>query len=213
MDQELFPRGNAAVPLSPGAVLLPGLARTSAGAMWSAVRRVAARAPFRRVSTPGGRPLSVSMTNCGSFGWVSDRRGYRYEPTDPSTGKAWPPLPSELERFASAAAEKAGFPQFTPDACLINEYVPGAKMSLHVDRDEKDFSQPIVSVSLGLPAIFLWGGAARSERPRRVALEDGDVVVWGGPARLHYHGVAAVKPGRHPRWGGRRINLTFRRAA
>jgi len=213
MNQDLFPRGGGPVTLSPGAVLFPGLAGPLAGAMASAVAGVTTRAPFRRVLTPGGRPLSVAMTNCGPFGWVSDGRGYRYEPVDPVTRRPWPPLPPALARFATAAAEKAGFPGFKPDACLVNAYAPGAKMALHVDRDERDFSHPIVSVSLGLPAVFLWGGAVRSDPSRRVLLEDGDVVVWGGPARLYHHGVAAVKPGRHPRWGERRINLTFRKAA
>lgn len=212
MNRDLFPRGTSPVCLSPGAVLFPGGARPWAIRLKAAVDEAAAVAPFRRMVTPGGRPLSVAMTNRGSRGWVTDRRGYRYETVDPLTGRPWPPLPPAWARFAADMAQRAGFPDFRPDACLINQYGPGAKMALHVDRDEKDFSQPIVSVSLGLPAVFLWGGATRSVRPRRVPLADGDVVVWGGPARLFYHGVAALPPGRHPRWGERRINLTFRKA-
>lgn len=212
MHRELFARGGDPVPLSPGAYLFPGLAALRVDGMASAVAAATSEAPFRRVFTPGGRPLSVRMTNIGAVGWVSDRRGYRYEPVDPASGRPWPALPPALGRFAAFAADKAGYPRFVPDVCLINEYAPGAKMGLHVDRDERDLSQPVVSVSLGLPAVFLWGGAARSDRPRRVPLAEGDVVVWGGAARLYYHGVAAVPPGRHPRWGERRINMTFRKA-
>ncbi len=210
MNDALFPR--EATVLSPGSFLFPGLALARAADFQNAVKQAAGAAPFRRVVTPGGRPLSVRITNMGSWGWVSDRRGYRYEPTDPRTGRAWSPIPRDLSDFARAAAARAGFPGFVPDACLINLYAPGAKMAPHVDRDEKDFSQPIVSVSLGLPAVFLWGGPNRSDRVRRVPLEDGDAVVWGGPARLYYHGVAPIQAGHHPLWGERRINLTFRKA-
>lgn len=210
MKDALFPR-EAAV-LSPGAFLFPGLALPRAGEFKKTVERAVGAAPFRRVVTPGGRPLSVRISNMGGWGWVSDRRGYRYEPLDPGTGRPWPSIPPVLSDFAGAAAERAGFPGSVPDACLINLYAPGAKMAPHVDRDEKDFSQPIVSVSLGLPAVFLWGGPNRSDRVRRVPLEDGDAVVWGGPARLFYHGVAPVQAGRHPLWGERRVNLTFRKA-
>lgn len=211
MNDTLFPR--APVVLSPGAFLFPGLALSRAADIEKIVESVTGAAPFRRVVTPGGRPLSVAMTNMGARGWVSDRGGYRYEATDPLSGRPWPAIPDFLSAFARAAAARAGFPGFAPDVCLINLYVPSAKMGPHVDRDEEDFSQPIVSVSLGLPAVFLWGGPNRSDRLRRVPIEDGDVVVWGGPARLFYHGVAPVRPGRHPRWGERRINLTFRRAS
>jgi alkylated DNA repair protein (DNA oxidative demethylase) len=211
MRDALFSR--APTVLSPGAFLFPGLALSRAAAFEKIVEGSTGEAPFRRVVTPGGRPLSVAMTNMGSWGWVSDRRGYRYEARDPLSGRSWPPIPAFLSGFARAAATRAGFPGFAPDACLVNLYAPGAKMAPHVDRDEKDFSHPIVSVSLGLSAVFLWGGPHRSDRLRRVPLEDGDVVVWGGPARLFYHGVAPIRPGCHPRWGERRINLTFRKVS
>jgi alkylated DNA repair protein (DNA oxidative demethylase) len=169
-------------------------------------------APFRQLETPGGYRMSVAMTDCGPLGWVSDRRGYRYLSVDPQTGRAWPPMPEAFLRLATDAAARAGFPGFHPDACLINRYVPGARLTLHQDKDEQDLGQPIVSVSLGLPATFLWGGGTRSERPRRVPLEHGDVVVWGGPDRLRFHGVLALAEGEHPLLGPERINLTFRKA-
>jgi alkylated DNA repair protein (DNA oxidative demethylase) len=162
--------------------------------------------------TPGGFPMSVAMSNCGIAGWVSDRTGYRYERTDPETGRPWPDMPYAFGRLAADAAERAGFPGFAPDACLINRYVPGARLTLHQDKNERDFGQPIVSVSLGLPAIFLWGGQTRAERPRRVPLVHGDVVVWGGPARKAFHGVLELAPGEHRLTGPVRYNLTFRKA-
>lgn len=172
------------------------------------VEAIAAAAPFRHMITPGGFRMSVAMTNCGALGWVSDRSGYRYSPVDPETGLPWPPMPESFLRLASEAAASANFPAFVPEACLINRYAPGAKMSLHQDRDERDLSQPIVSVSLGLPAVFLFGGPSRKDPVQRIALEHGDVVVWGGPARLFYHGVMPLKEGARPY----RFNLTFRRA-
>jgi len=178
----------------------------------AAVEAVAAAAPFRHLVTPGGFRMSVAMTNCGSLGWVSDRRGYRYDCCDPATGRPWPAMPPVLLELARTAALAGGFGDFEPDACLLNRYEPGARLTLHQDRDERDFSAPIVSVSLGLPAIFLFGGAARTDRQSRVPLQHGDVVVWGGPARLHHHGVRALKEGFHEALGRRRINLTFRRA-
>jgi alkylated DNA repair protein (DNA oxidative demethylase) len=162
--------------------------------------------------TPGGYSMSVAMTNCGAAGWVTDRSGYRYTAEDPSTGRPWPPMPDAFSTLAREAASAAGFLDFTPDACLINRYEPGARMSLHQDRDERDFTAPIVSVSLGLPALFLWGGAKRSERPRRIPLIHGDVVVWGGPARMTFHGVQPLPDGVHPLTGAVRYNLTFRKA-
>ena len=162
--------------------------------------------------TPGGYTMSVAMTNCGHLGWVTDRRGYRYDPIDPATGKPWPPLPASFHALATRAAAAGGFAGFEPDACLVNRYEPGTRLSMHQDRNERDFSAPIVSVSLGLPAVFLFGGARRQDRPRRVRLESGDVVVWGGPARLTFHGVAPLADGEHPLTGRHRINLTFRRA-
>jgi alkylated DNA repair protein (DNA oxidative demethylase) len=171
-----------------------------------------AQAPFRHLVTPGGFRMSVAMTNAGPLGWVSDRRGYRYDPIDPDSGKPWPSMPSAFLQLAATAAAHAGFVGFVPDACLVNRYEAGARLSLHQDRDERDLGQPIVSVSLGIPAVFLFGGLQRSDRAQRVPLAHGDVVVWGGPARLRYHGVLALKPNHHESLGDCRINLTFRRA-
>jgi DNA oxidative demethylase len=198
--------------LADGAMLLRGFADSAAGRLMQDVHTVAARAPFRHMITPGGFRMSVAMTNCGLAGWVSDERGYRYDPNDPLTGHAWPPLPESFLRLASAAAAEAGFGGFEPDACLINRYEPGARLTLHQDRDERDFDAPIVSVSLGLPAVFLFGGTRRNHRPGRFRVESGDVAVWGGPARLVYHGVAPLADGEHPLTGRCRINLTFRKA-
>jgi alkylated DNA repair protein (DNA oxidative demethylase) len=164
------------------------------------------------MSTPGGFTMSVAMTNCGAFGWVSDESGYRYSPTDPESGAPWPGLPPVLADLASRAAAAAGFDGFTPDACLVNRYAPGTRLTLHQDKNERDMSQPIVSVSLGVPAVFLFGGVKRNERTLRLHLEHGDVVVWGGPARLRYHGIATLKAAQHPFAGAERINLTLRRA-
>jgi len=199
--------------LAPGAWLLRGFALGRAAALMAAVEPIKAAAPFRHLVTPGGFRMSVAMTNCGSLGWVSDRRGYRYEACDPLTGRPWPPMPPVFLELSRAAAEAGGFSQFIPDACLINRYEPGARLTLHQDKDEHDFSAPIVSVSLGLPGIFLFGGDSRKDRPRRIPLQHGDVVVWGGPARLHHHGVLALKDGHHELLGAQRLNLTFRRAA
>jgi alkylated DNA repair protein (DNA oxidative demethylase) len=178
----------------------------------AAIEAVCAAAPLRHWRTPGGHSMSVTSTNCGGRGWVSDRRGYRYEACDPVSGTPWPAIPRCFVELAMRAAEAGGYGGFLPDACLVNHYVPGARMSLHQDRDERDFSAPIVSVSLGLPAVFLLGGATRSATQLRVPLHHGDVVVWGGPARLRFHGVLPIEPGRHHLVGGRRINLTLRRA-
>ena len=198
--------------LSEGARLLRGFAAADASVLLETLQQVEAASPFRHMVTPGGYRMSVAMTNCGRAGWVSDPSGYRYDPVDPATGSPWPPIPAVFERLARGAAEAAGFADFAPDVCLINRYEPGAKLSLHQDKDERDFSAPIVSVSLGLPAVFLFGGTRRADRPRRIRLESGDVVVWGGPARLVYHGVAPLAEGDHPLTGRCRINLTFRKA-
>ncbi len=198
--------------MADGAVLLRGFAlRTEAGLL-AAIRVIEAQAPFRRMFTPGGHQMSVAMTNCGNAGWVTDRSGYRYDGTDPDSGKPWPAMPPAFRELAESAAGEAGFAGFAPDACLVNRYEPGARMSLHQDRDEAEFSAPIVSVSLGLPAIFLFGGPQRSDKPQRYRLAHGDVVVWGGPSRLYFHGVAPLADGEHPLLGRKRINLTFRRA-
>ncbi len=199
-------------PITPGAVLLPGAALAEAPALLAAIRSVLALAPWRQMLTRGGFRMSVAMSNCGALGWVSDRRGYRYAPIDPDSGQPWPAMPAVLQTLATDSAARAGFANFVPDACLINRYAPGARMALHQDRDEADFSQPIVSLSLGLPAIFLFGGLERSDKPARLPLAHGDVLVWGGPARLRFHGVLPVKDGAHPATGACRLNLTFRKA-
>jgi alkylated DNA repair protein (DNA oxidative demethylase) len=198
--------------LADGAVLLRGLAARHQSELVAALCDVVAAAPFRHMTTPGGHQMSVAMTNCGSVGWVTDRTGYRYDRNDPETARPWPAMPLSFRELAGQAAAGAGFSGFSPDACLINCYRPGARMSLHQDRDEHDFNAPIVSVSLGLPAIFLFGGLKRSDKPQRLRLEHGDVVVWGGPARLAFHGVAPLADGEHGLMGQQRINLTFRRA-
>jgi alkylated DNA repair protein (DNA oxidative demethylase) len=198
--------------LGPGAMLLGGFARGSEKELLAAVEEVTKASPLRHMVTPRGHRMSVAMTNCGALGWVTDRTGYRYDRVDPDTGRSWPAMPTVFFELASAAAAKAGFPAFSPDACLINRYIPGARLTLHQDRDEADFGAPIVSVSLGLPAVFLWGGLTRSDRIRRMRLASGDVVVWGGPSRLTYHGIDALREGEHELTGAVRFNLTFRRA-
>jgi DNA oxidative demethylase len=198
--------------MAEGAVLLRGFAQPAEARLLAALCDIESQAPFRRMFTPGGHQMSVAMTNCGEAGWVTDISGYRYDGADPESGKAWPAMPAVFRELAESAAREAGFAGFAPDACLINRYEPGAKMSLHQDRDEKDFSAPIVSVSLGLPAIFLFGGRKRTDKPQRYRLEHGDVVVWGGPSRLFFHGVAPLADGEHPLLGRKRINLTFRKA-
>jgi DNA oxidative demethylase len=198
--------------LCEGAMVLRGFALAGEAALLQALDVIVAQAPFRHLVTPGGFRMSVAMTNAGSLGWVSDRRGYRYDPIDPDSGKPWPPMPAAFLRLAAEAVAHAGFAGFVPDACLINRYEAGTRLSLHQDRDEHDLGQPIVSVSLGIPALFLFGGLQRSDRAQRVPLAHGDVVVWGGPARLRYHGVLPLKPNHHDALGDCRINLTFRRA-
>jgi alkylated DNA repair protein (DNA oxidative demethylase) len=198
--------------MAKGAVLLRGFARSIESEVIADIGAIVARAPFRHMVTPGGHSMSVAMTNCGHAGWVTDRSGYRYDANDPLAGKPWPAMPPSLRALAGQAAAEAGFANFSPDACLINRYQPGARMSLHQDRDEHDLGAPIVSVSLGLPAIFLFGGLHRSDKPRRYRLEHGDIAVWGGPARLAFHGVAPLADGEHALMGRQRINLTFRKA-
>jgi DNA oxidative demethylase len=198
--------------LREGAVLLRGRALPVDRALLAAIDRISAQAPLRRMTTPGGFQMSVAMTNCGSAGWVTDRTGYRYDPRDPDSGAPWPAMPDVFLALARDTADEAGFAGFVPDACLINCYAPGTRLSLHQDKDERDHGQPVVSVSLGLPATFQFGGLKRNDRPLKVPLRHGDVVVWGGPARLVYHGVLALKEGEHPALGRRRFNLTFRKA-
>ena len=198
--------------MAEGAVLLRRFAKPVEAGLLSALGEIEAQAPFRHMFTPGGHRMSVAMTNCGGCGWVTDRQGYRYGDIDPEAGRPWPAMPALFRELAETAAREAGFVGFAPDACLINRYEPGARMSLHQDRDERDFSVLIVSVSLGLPATFLFGGPKRSDKPQRYRLEHGDVVVWGGPSRLFFHGVAPLADGEHAGLGRKRINLTFRRA-
>jgi alkylated DNA repair protein (DNA oxidative demethylase) len=198
-------------PLEEGAMLMRGFALAEAAALVDQAEHVARAAPFRHLVTPGGFTMSVAMTNCGRVGWVSDRTGYRYDPLDPDTGMPWPAIPALFLDLAVRAAAEGGFANYDPDACLINRYTAGAKLGMHRDRDEKDAWAPIVSVSLGLPAVFLWGGKRRGDALRRLRVESGDVVVWGGPARFAYHGVAPLKDGQHPVTGAARINLTFRK--
>lgn len=194
------------------ATVLRGFVRREQADLLAAIEQIAARAPFRHLVTPSGYRMSVAMTNCGEVGWVSDRSGYRYDAVDPLTHERWPAMPEIFRALAERAAAQAGFGSFDPDAALINRYEPGTKLSLHRDYDERDASAPIVSVSLGVPATFLWGGLSRSDRTGRIPLESGDVVVWGGPSRFVYHGIATLKPGHHPLTGERRFNVTFRKA-
>jgi DNA oxidative demethylase len=195
-----------------GAYLLRGFALDYVTTLLAEIEQIETAAAFRQLETPGGFRMSVAMTNCGSLGWVSDRRGYRYTTHDPLSGQPWPPMPSVFSVLAEKAARAGGFEDFKPDACLVNRYVPGARLTLHQDKDENDFRAPIVSVSLGLPAVFLFGGNTRKDKQRRIPLQHGDVVVWGGPARLNHHGVLPLKDGHHHLLGRQRVNLTFRRA-
>jgi alkylated DNA repair protein (DNA oxidative demethylase) len=198
--------------MAEGAVLLRGFVKPIEADLIAALHAITEQAPFRHMVTPGGHQMSVAMTNCGSAGWVTDRGGYRYDGIDPVSGRLWPAMPKVFRDLAERAAAEAGFDNFSPDACLINRYEPGARMSLHQDKDEQDFGAPIVSVSLGLPAIFLFGGLKRADKPRRFRLAHGDIVAWGGPSRLFFHGVAPLADGEHALLGRQRVNLTFRKA-
>lgn len=214
MQQDLFSHDSdsSLVQLGAQAFVLKGFAQAQEVALWHAVQEVVAVAPWRQLLTPGGRKMSVWTTNCGSWGWLSDAKGYRYEQCDPLRQEPWPSMPKVFLELATSAAAQAGFANFAPDACLINSYQPGTKMGLHQDRDEVDLQAPIVSVSLGLAAQFLWGGERRNDRPKRVELSHGDVVVWGGVDRLKFHGITKIMNGCHPLLGQQRINLTFRQA-
>ncbi|MFN2361380.1 MAG: DNA oxidative demethylase AlkB [Marinobacter sp.] len=215
MTMDLFeqtPPEPWAEPVCEGAVVLRRFAVSRDVQLLQAIEQIADQVPFRQMKTPGGHTMSVAMTCCGDWGWVTDARGYRYQRDDPLSEKSWPGMPLLFQDLAAEAAESAGYAGFEPDSCLINRYRPGAKMGLHQDRNEDDFGQPIVSVSLGAPATFQFGGLRRSDRPTRIPLEHGDVVVWGGPARLRYHGVLTLKAADHPLTGACRYNLTFRKA-
>jgi len=198
--------------LCEGAVLLHGFALQREAEILVAVDAIATRAPLRHMVTPGGQRMSVAMTNCGDYGWISDRNGYRYAPCDPVDSKPWPTMPTAFVELARSAAAAGGYADFEPDACLVNRYEPGTRLTLHQDKDERDFGQPIVSVSLGIDAVFLFGGLKRCDRPQRLPLTHGDVVVWGGPSRLRYHGVMPLTISSHPQLGRCRINLTMRKA-
>jgi DNA oxidative demethylase len=211
LTRPLLPRA-ALERIAEDAILLPGAASQDAPVLLAALQQVVAMAPWRHMLTPGGARMSVAMTNCGLVGWISDRRGYRYERVDPESGQPWPPMPVALRELAVRSAATAGFSGFEPDACLVNRYAPGARLSLHQDRNERDLRAPVVSVSLGLPALFLFGGLHRADAAQRIALAHGDVVVWGGRQRLAFHGIAPLADGEHALTGRCRINLTFRRA-
>lgn len=212
MTLDLFPPDEPwSEVLDDGVTLLHGRALALERSLLESVNQVVTEAPLRHMEVPGGHSMSVAMSNCGALGWVTDRRGYSYSPDDPQTGRPWPELPALFSRLAGECAAEAGFERFEPDACLINRYSPGARMGLHQDKDEADYGHPIVSVSLGLPAVFQLGGSQRKDKVRRVQLEHGDVLVWGGSARLLYHGILPLKDGDHPS-GPYRWNLTLRRA-
>ena len=216
MNASLFELGSPA-PLSKdilgaGTAFLAGFALDTQDELLLSLKCIAERSPFRNMVTPGGYRMSVAMTNCGPLGWVTDRSGYRYDAIDPEMNRPWPMMPLPFRELAVAAAEEAGFSNFVPDACLINRYKPGARLSLHQDKNEHDLTQPVVSVSLGLPATFLFGGLERAERTQRIQIVHGDVIVWGGPARLRYHGIVPLRDGEHSRTGRVRYNLTFRKA-
>lgn len=215
ISQDLFLNFDSTEPsqeyLAPGATILRKFATQYENHLLTELETITTAAPFRHMQTPGGFSMSVSMTNCGDFGWMSDNTGYRYASQDPLSGLTWPPMPKVFFALATEAAATAGYSNFSPDACLINCYQPGVKLGLHQDKDERDLTQPIVSVSLGIPAVFLFGGNKRNDKTRRILLMHGDTVVWGGPSRLSYHGVLTVRENHYPSWGRRRINLTFRK--
>lgn len=198
--------------MADGGMLLRGSALPFEADILDSLQAIIDQAPFRRMTTPGGYVMSVAMTNCGAAGWITDHTGYRYDRSDPESGQPWPAMPDCFLELAIAAAAKAGYPNFSPDACLINRYEPGTRLSLHQDKNERDFANPIVSVSLGLPATFQFGGLKRNDPVKKFALRHGDIAVWGGRSRLCYHGVQELKEGNHTKMGRLRINLTFRRA-
>ena len=209
---DLFSAQSDHLPLADGACWLPGFALPVMDELWSCIARHLHACPPQQMQTPMGYLMSVRTSSMGDWGWVSSALGYGYSHRQPLTQQPWPPIPAVVLQLASAAALQAGYANFVPDSCLINVYTPGNKMGLHQDKDELDFSQPIVSVSLGIPATFLFGGAKRSDRPLKILLHHGDIVVWGGRSRRFYHGVAQIKPASHPLTGQQRINLTLRKA-
>jgi len=214
INGDLFgsPAPPAVEALAAGAMILRSFASDAEESLLATVAQLAVISPLRQMTTPGGYRMSVAMMNTGAVGWVTDERGYRYDPVDPLTQAPWPAMPESFHALAQLAALRAGFAGFEPDACLVNRYEPGARLSLHRDYDERDATAPIVSVSLGVPAKFLWGGLKRSDPIRRLVLHSGDVVVWGAQSRFVYHGIAPLQPGHHLLTGQDRINLTFRKA-
>ncbi|WP_165680745.1 DNA oxidative demethylase AlkB [Metapseudomonas otitidis] len=214
MTPDLFaaPAGGQREAMAEQAVILRGFALDQADELLRQILQLQAQAPFRHMLTPGGFRMSVALTNCGALGWTTDRSGYRYSATDPDSGAPWPAMPERFRQLARQAAEAAGFPGFDADACLLNRYQPGARLSLHQDRNERGFDAPVVSVSLGMSATFLFGGRRRNDPVRRFLLHHGDVAVWGGQDRLRFHGVAPLKGPPHPSLGEQRLNFTFRRA-
>jgi alkylated DNA repair protein (DNA oxidative demethylase) len=206
------PQLTATEQIGPQSFVFRGLALPLIDRLLPALEAVLTRAPFRNMITPGGYTMSVALSSCGQFGWTTDRSGYQYTRLDPHTGQPWPPMPDVFMELAQSAAQAAGFADFIPDACLVNRYIPGAKLALHQDKDERGYEWPVVSVSLGIPAMFLFGGHARSDATQKVPLFHGDVVVWGGEDRLRYHGVMRIKQAEHPQLGEQRINFTFRKA-
>lgn len=211
MSRDLF-ASDAPQALAVATFMLAGFALARQDILWRDIQAILRRSPLRHMQTPGGFTMSVAMSNCGPLGWVSDRKGYRYSPIDPLTDQPWPAMPLAMQQLATEAAALCGFEEFLPDACLINRYAPGTRMSLHQDKNEVDYSAPIVSVSLGVSAVFQLGGMHRSDKASRINLQHGDVLVWGGEDRLRFHGVLPIKPQQHPLTGKDRINLTFRKA-
>jgi len=199
-----------AVDICPGMRLLPSFADSAQS--FAAVQSVLAIAPLRQMQTSRGFKMSVETSSCGDLGWISDRKGYRYVDCDPLSEEPWPAMPTVLFELAQSAALEAGYAGFSPDSCLINHYAPGTQMGAHQDKDEVDFSQPIVSVSLGISARFFVVGPERTGKSTSVDLTDGDVIVFGGPSRRFFHGVRKIKPTTHPVLGPHRWNLTFRKA-
>ena len=199
--------------IAEGAMLLRRFALTNEVYLINDLKSIIAKSPLRHMVTPGGFTMSVAMTNCGKLGWVSDKKGYRYDALEPSTGEPWQAMPMSFMQLATQAATVAGFANFVPDACLINQYHPAARMSLHQDKDEQDFTQPIVSVSLGCAATFLFGDLKLSDKPAKILLQHGDVLVWGGKSRLNYHGIMPLQANIHKVFGACRFNLTFRKAS
>jgi alkylated DNA repair protein (DNA oxidative demethylase) len=193
--------------------ILKDFASSEAASLLADINSITTQSPLRHMTTRRGYQMAAEMTNCGQLGWVSDSRGYRYQAEDPLTGQPWPDMPASFLLLAEKAAQTCGFDNFIPDVCLINRYHPRAGMGLHQDKDEQDFSQPIVSVSLGIPAVFLFGGLSRSDKPVAHLLEHGDVVVWGGEDRLRFHGISPLKLAHHALTGQCRFNLTFRFAS